>query len=68
MTSHTDLPAQSIEASGLSPSEASEPDEDSEIDFDDETDGDQLLLDVVEAEEAGVRLDDPDSGDDDVFS
>jgi hypothetical protein len=32
---------------------------DSEIDFDDERDDDQLPLDVVEAIEAGVLLDDP---------
>jgi hypothetical protein len=32
---------------------------DSEIDFDDETDSDQLLLDVIEARERGVLLDDP---------
>ncbi len=32
---------------------------DSEIDFDDETDDDQAPLDVVEAREAGVFLDDP---------
>jgi len=34
---------------------------DSEIDFDDEQDEDQLPLDVVEASEAGVLLDDPES-------
>ena len=34
---------------------------DSEIDFDDETDDDQLPLDVVEAAEVGVLLDDPES-------
>ena len=32
---------------------------DSEIDFDDEADSDQLPLDVVEAMEYGVLLDDP---------
>jgi hypothetical protein len=32
---------------------------DSEIDFDDERDDDQLPLDLVEAIEAGVLLDDP---------
>jgi hypothetical protein len=32
---------------------------DSEIDFDDETSEDQLPLDVIEAFEAGVLLDDP---------
>ena len=34
---------------------------DSEIDFDDEQEEDQLPLDVVEAAEAGVLLDDPES-------
>jgi hypothetical protein len=34
---------------------------DSEIDFDDETDDDQLPLDVIEAAEVGVLLDDPES-------
>jgi len=34
---------------------------DSEIDFDDEQEEDQLPLDVVEASEAGVLLDDPES-------
>ena len=38
---------------------------DSEIDYDDEQDEDQLPLDVVEAIEAGVMLDDPESVDDD---
>jgi hypothetical protein len=39
---------------------------DSEIDYDDEQDEDQLPLDVVEAIEAGVMLDDPETvGDDD---
>jgi hypothetical protein len=33
--------------------------EDSEIDFDDEREEDQTLLDVVEAREVGVLLDDP---------
>jgi hypothetical protein len=32
---------------------------DSEVDFDDETDDDQLPLDIVEAIELGVNLDDP---------
>lgn len=32
---------------------------DSEVDFDDETDDDQLPLDLVEAIELGVNLDDP---------
>lgn len=34
---------------------------DSEIDFDDERDDDQLPLDAVEAFEAGVLLDDPET-------
>jgi hypothetical protein len=34
---------------------------DSEIDFDDEQEEDQLPLDVVEAAEVGVLLDDPES-------
>jgi hypothetical protein len=38
---------------------------DSEIDFDDEQEEDQLPLDVVEASEAGVLLDDPESLSDD---
>ena len=38
---------------------------DSEIDFDDEQEEDQLPLDVVEAIEAGVMLDDPEAVDDD---
>jgi hypothetical protein len=32
---------------------------DSEVDFDDEADSDQLPLDIVEASERGVLLDDP---------
>ena len=38
---------------------------DSEIDFDDEQEEDQLPLDVVEAIEVGVMLDDPESVDED---
>jgi hypothetical protein len=38
---------------------------DSEIDFDDEQEEDQLPLDVVEAAEAGVLLDDPETLSDD---
>jgi hypothetical protein len=37
---------------------------DSEIDYDDEQEEDQLPLDVVEAIEAGVMLDDPEVVDD----
>ena len=37
---------------------------DSEIDYDDEQEDDQLPLDVVEAIEAGVMLDDPETLDD----
>ncbi len=38
---------------------------DSEIDYDDEQEEDQLPLDVVEAIEAGVLLDDPEASDED---
>lgn len=38
---------------------------DSEVDFDDEREDDQLPLDVVEARESGVLLDDPDQIDED---
>ena len=39
---------------------------DSEIDYDDEQEEDQMPLDVVEAMEVGVMLDDPETvGDDD---
>jgi len=38
---------------------------DSEVDYDDEQDEDQLPLDVVEAIEAGVMLDDPETLDED---
>jgi hypothetical protein len=38
---------------------------DSEIDFDDEQEEDQLPLDVVEAIEVGIMLDDPESVDED---
>jgi hypothetical protein len=38
---------------------------DSEIDYDDEQDEDQTPLDVVEAIEAGVLLDDPETVSDD---
>ena len=42
---------------------------DSEVDYDDEQDEDQSPLDVVEAIEAGVLLDDPEAvGDDDELS
>lgn len=34
---------------------------DSEIDFDDEQEQDQLPIDVIEASEAGVLLDDPET-------
>ncbi|HLN05563.1 MAG TPA: hypothetical protein VK217_04760 [Acidimicrobiales bacterium] len=39
---------------------------DSEIDYDDEQEEDQLPLDVVEAIEAGVLLDDPETVDDEL--
>jgi len=38
---------------------------DSEIDYDDEQEEDQLPLDIVEAIEAGVLLDDPETLDED---
>jgi hypothetical protein len=38
---------------------------DSEVDFDDEAEDDQLPLDVVEAAESGVLLDDPEALDED---
>jgi hypothetical protein len=38
---------------------------DNEVDFDDDRDDDQLPLDVVEAAEVGVLLDDPESVPDD---
>jgi hypothetical protein len=38
---------------------------DSEVDFDDEQDEDQLPLDIVEAAESGVLLDDPERLDED---
>ncbi len=37
---------------------------DSEVDFDDEQEEDQLPLDVIEARQAGVLLDDPELDDD----
>jgi hypothetical protein len=43
----------------VSPDAADEVSLDSEIDYDDEQDDDQAPLDVVEALEAGVMLDDP---------
>jgi len=47
------------------PDAADEVSLDSEIDYDDEQDEDQLPLDLVEAIEAGVLLDDPETlGDD----
>ncbi len=48
------IPADAAEAVSL----------DSEIDYDDERTEDQLPLDVVEAIEAGVLLDDPETVDD----
>ena len=49
------------------PDAADEVSLDSEIDYDDEQEEDQLPLDVVEATEAGVLLDDPEAvGDDDL--
>jgi hypothetical protein len=46
----------------LEPEDAADvPSRDSEIDFDDDLGDDQLPLDVVEAAEVGVLLDDPES-------
>jgi hypothetical protein len=46
----------------LAPEDAAEiSSRDSEVDFDDETEDDQAPLDVVEAIEAGVLLDDPEA-------
>jgi hypothetical protein len=45
----------------VAPDAADEVSLDSEIDYDDEQDEDQSPLDVVEAIEAGVLLDDPES-------
>jgi len=45
----------------VSPEAADEVSLDSEVDYDDEQEEDQLPLDVVEAIEAGVLLDDPES-------
>lgn len=45
----------------VSPDAADEVSLDSEIDYDDEQEEDQLPLDVVEAAEAGVLLDDPEA-------
>lgn len=53
----------------VSPDAADEPSLDSEVDYDDEQEEDQLPLDVVEAAEAGVLLDDPEAagnGDDEL--
>lgn len=54
-------PRREPEVSLIQPHEAeSEPQfEPNEIDFDDELEDDQLPLDVVEAAQAGVLLDDP---------
>jgi hypothetical protein len=50
----------------VSPDAADEASLDSEVDYDDEQEEDQLPLDVVEAAEAGVLLDDPEAvGNDD---
>ena len=47
--------------SGIPSYEAETVSLDSEIDFDDEQEDDQLPLDVVEAAEMGVLLDDPEA-------
>lgn len=49
----------------VSPDAADEVSLDSEIDYDDEQEEDQTPLDVVEAIEAGVLLDDPETAGDD---
>ncbi|MHB1510212.1 MAG: hypothetical protein ACYCST_12065 [Acidimicrobiales bacterium] len=56
---YDDLPAVERPDPFLASDAADEVSLDSEIDFDDEQDRDQLPLDVVEAIEAGVLLDDP---------
>ncbi len=45
----------------VSPEAADQVSLDSEVDYDDEQEEDQLPLDLVEAIEAGVLLDDPES-------
>jgi len=54
-----DLPAVERPDPLVVPGAADSVSDDNEIDFDDEREEDQLLLDVVEAREAGVLLDDP---------
>jgi hypothetical protein len=49
----------------VAPDAAEEVSLDSEIDYDDEQEDDQTSLDVVEAIEAGVLLDDPEAVSDD---
>ncbi|MGO8876387.1 MAG: hypothetical protein ACLQNG_11575 [Acidimicrobiales bacterium] len=56
---YDDLPAVERPDPFLPPGAADYVSLDSEVDFDDEQDEDQLPLDVVEAIEAGVLLDDP---------
>lgn len=56
---YDDLPAVERPDPFLAPGAADYVSLDSEVDFDDEQEEDQLPLDIVEAIEAGVLLDDP---------
>ncbi|HXY43383.1 MAG TPA: hypothetical protein VEH29_04290 [Acidimicrobiales bacterium] len=58
---YDDLPAVEPPDRFVPPDAADEVSLDSEVDFDDEQDEDQLPLDVVEAIEVGVLLDDPET-------
>jgi hypothetical protein len=60
-----DLPEVERPEPFVSPDAADEVSLDSEIDFDDEQEEDQAPLDVVEARELGVDLDDPEKLDPD---
>jgi hypothetical protein len=62
---YDDLPAAERPDPFVAPDAGEEVSLDSEIDFDDEQDEDQLPLDQVEAREAGVLLDDPETLDED---
>ena len=56
---YDDLPAVERPEPYVPPDAAEEVSLDSEVDFDDEQEEDQLPLDLVEAIEVGVLLDDP---------
>ncbi|MFZ0172668.1 MAG: hypothetical protein WAL04_13375 [Acidimicrobiales bacterium] len=56
---YDDLPAVERPDRFIPPDAGDEVSLDSEVDFDDEQEEDQLPLDMVEAIEAGVLLDDP---------